>query len=89
MGRRIRTRGRKPVGNIFNEPVLLGTAIRAVILAAMAFGFSMTPSQLAAVMLAVEAVLAIVTRALVTPNHLAEARVSAGGRPTIPTKENP
>lgn len=69
---------------IFNEPVLLGTAIRAIILAGIAFGLNVTPEQLAAVMLAVEAVLALITRAVVTPNHLAEARVDAGGRPSIP-----
>lgn len=56
--------------------------MRAVILAAMAFGTSITPEQLAALMMAVEAVLALLTRAIVTPNQLAEARVAAGGSPT-------
>lgn len=72
------------MGRIFNEPVLIGGAIRAVLLAAMAFGLQVTPEQLAAVMLAVEAVIALVTRAFVTPNHLAEARVAAGNSPTTP-----
>jgi hypothetical protein len=69
---------------LMNEPVLLGGAIRAVLLAGMAFGLTVTPEQLAAVMLAVEAVLALFTRAIVTPNQLAEARVAAGGSPTQP-----
>ena len=69
---------------LLNEPVLIGAAIRAVLLAVIAFGVNMTMEQFGAVMLAVEAVLALVTRALVTPNQLAEARVSAGGRPTVP-----
>jgi hypothetical protein len=72
------------MGRLLNEPVLIGTAIRAVVLAGMAFGLQITPEQLAAVMLAIEAVLALVTRTLVTPNQLAEARVDAGGRPTQP-----
>lgn len=67
---------------LLNEPVLIGGAIRAVILAAMAFGTAITPAQLASLMLAVEAVLALLTRAIVTPNQLAEARVAAGGSPT-------
>lgn len=69
---------------LLNEPVLIGGAIRALFLALMAFGFSVTPEQLASIMLAVEAVLALVTRMLVTPNQLAEARVAAGGSPTTP-----
>lgn len=69
---------------IFNEPVLLGAAVRAIIYAAMAFGTPITTEQLAALMAAVEAVLALITRAVVTPNHLAEARVDRGLRPTQP-----
>lgn len=74
--------------NLLNEPILLGTAIRAGILAGVAFGLMVTPEQLAAIMLVVEALLALATRAFVTPNHLAEARVDAGGRPSIPLKED-
>lgn len=70
------------MGRIWNEPVLIGGAVRAVLLAAMAFGWNVTVDQLAAVMLAVEAVLALVTRAIVTPNHLAESRVAEGLSPT-------
>lgn len=69
---------------VLNEPVLLGAAIRLSILAVMAFGVRVTPEQLAAVMAALEAILALATRAFVTPNHLAEARVAAGGSPTVP-----
>jgi hydrogenase-4 membrane subunit HyfE len=72
------------MGSLLNEPVVIGTAIRAVLLAAMAFGLNWSAEQLAAIMLAVEAVLALITRALVTPNQLAEQRVAAGGSPTVP-----
>lgn len=72
------------MNRLLNEPVMIGAAIRAVILAASAFGLDMKPEQLAALMTAVEAVLALVTRAMVTPNQLAEARVDAGGRPSVP-----
>lgn len=63
--------------NILTEPVLIGAAVRAVIFAVMAFGAHITMEQLAAVMGAVEAILALVTRAVVTPNHVSEARVDA------------
>jgi hypothetical protein len=69
---------------LLNEPVLIAAALRAVILAAVAFGLNVTAEQVATLMVAVEAVLALVTRALVTPNPLAEARVRMGGRPTVP-----
>jgi hypothetical protein len=72
---------------LLNEPVLFGAAVRAVLLAAMAFGTPMTPEQLAAAMGAVEAVLALITRTLVTPNQLAEARVAAGVSPTVSRKD--
>ena len=67
---------------LLNEPVLIGAAIRSVILAAAAFGMEMSADQIAALMGAVEAVLALITRALVVPNGVAEARVDAGYRPT-------
>lgn len=69
---------------LLNEPVLIASAIRAVILAGATFGVDISPEQIAALMIAVEAVLALVTRALVVPNQLAEARVEAGNRPTEP-----
>lgn len=76
--------GRIPMNRLLNEPVLIGGAIRAVLVAAMAYGFTVTPEQMAATMLAVEAVLALVTRAIVTPNQLAEARHAEGLSPTQP-----
>jgi hydrogenase-4 membrane subunit HyfE len=72
------------MGSLLNEPVLIATAIRAVILAAVAFGLKWSAEQVAALMIAVEAILALITRALVTPNQLAEQRVAAGGSPTVP-----
>lgn len=53
---------------IFNrEPVAILAAVRAVALAILAFGVNVSPEQLAGVMLALEAVLALVTRSKVTP----------------------
>lgn len=54
---------------IFNrEPVAILAAVRAAVLAVMGFGvIHVSPSQLAGVMLALEAVLALVTRSKVTP----------------------
>ena len=50
------------------EPVAVAAAIRAVILAAVAFGLEWTGEQVAAVMLAVETVLVLVLRSQVTSN---------------------
>lgn len=72
------------MSRLLNEPVLIGAAIRAILAAAVAFGFEVTAEQMAAGMAAVEAVIALVTRALVTPNQLAEARVAQGLSPTKP-----
>lgn len=59
------------------EPVAIAAAIRAVILCAVAFGLRWTPEQIAAVMLAVEAVMALVTRAsVVSSNTLQQAGTS-------------
>lgn len=59
------------------EPVALAAAIRAVILCAVAFGLKWTPEQIAAVMLAVEAVLTLITRqAVVSPTTLEKAGTS-------------
>lgn len=69
---------------LLNEPQVIGGAIRAIILAATAFGLNWSAEQVAALMLAVEAVLMTITRALVTPNQLAEYRVAMGGSPTKP-----
>ena len=67
---------------LLNEPILIGAAIRLSLIAAIAFGLSMTEQQMLALMAALEAFLALITRALVVPNQLAEARVDAGFRPT-------
>lgn len=48
------------------EPVAIAAAIRAVILAAVLFGLDMTQEQIAGTMLAVEAILALITRQAVT-----------------------
>lgn len=69
---------------LLNEPTLIAGAIRAILLALTAFGFDLTGDKIAAIMLAVEAVLTLVNRALVTPNQLADERVAAGGSPTVP-----
>ena len=48
---------------IFNrEPVAVAAAVRAVILAVVAFGVKLTAEQIAATMVAVEAVLAVAVR---------------------------
>lgn len=47
---------------IYNEPVLLATAIRAFLYWVMAVGLSISPEQMAATMTMVEAILAIFTR---------------------------
>jgi hypothetical protein len=52
---------------ILNEPVAIGALFRACLLALMAFGFTITNEQMAAVMLVVELALALFTRAKVTP----------------------
>ena len=72
------------ITRLLNETSLIAGAIRAIILAAAAFGLDWTGEQIAALMIAVEAVLSLATRALVTPNNLAEARVALGGSPTPP-----
>jgi hypothetical protein len=76
------------VKRLLNEPVMIAGAVRAVILAVMAFGFTVSPEQLAAVMLALESVLSLLTRTLVTPNQLAEQRVAMGGSPTTPRSDD-
>ena len=72
------------MNRLLNEPTLIAGVVRAVILCAVSFGWDLTVDQIAQIMLALEAVLTLVNRALVTPNQLAEARVAAGGNPTEP-----
>lgn len=49
------------------EPVLWTTAIRSLILLGTAFGLKWSAEQIAATMIAVEAILALVVRSSVTP----------------------
>ncbi len=58
------------------EPVALAAVIRTVILAGVAFGLGWTVEQIAALMLAVEAILAVLTRQAVTP--VAEPKLEEG-----------
>ena len=44
------------------EPALIAGAVRAIILAAVAFGLRWTPEQIGALMLALEAVLTVLVR---------------------------
>lgn len=60
---------------IAKQPVLLSTAIRVTILVAVAFGFALTEAQIVAIMVAVEAWLAVLQFLLVTPEVTAQARV--------------
>ena len=69
------------MGNLFNEPVALGAAVRMSLLAAMAFGLNMTEVQLVALMAAVEAVLGLITRSSVVPVTLAKERMADGVDP--------
>lgn len=56
-----------------NEPVALAAAVRAVLLAVMAFGVGLTAAQVAAVGIAVELVAGLFVRARVVPNgHIIE-----------------
>lgn len=49
------------------EPVAIVNAIRLVIVAAMAFGLQLTDAQLVTSLVALEAVLTLLTRSQVTP----------------------
>jgi hypothetical protein len=69
------------MGRIFNEPVLLAGAIRAVLYSAMLFGLNITEQQLGGVILAVEAVSALITRTFVTSEKLINERVAEGRHP--------
>jgi hypothetical protein len=63
---------------LLNEPARVAGAIRAVVLAAGAFGFEMTGDQLASLMLALELVLMEVQRAMVVPVALLRERLLQG-----------
>jgi hypothetical protein len=73
---------------LLNEPVAIAATIQSVIGFAIIMGWlNMTEVQTGAMMVAVNAVLGLFVRQVVTPNQLAEARVSVGGSPTQPMTE--
>ena len=72
------------MNRLLNEPVLIASLVQSAIGAGIAFGLKVTPEQLAAVLALTGTLLAVLARVFVTPNQLAEARVTAGGRPTVP-----
>lgn len=49
------------------EPALIAGAIRAIILLGVSFGLNVTEEQLVTIMLAVEAILTLITRQVSTP----------------------
>lgn len=49
------------------EPVLILAAARAVVVCIMAFGLQLTPEQVGAIYLVVEAILSVAARSAVTP----------------------
>ncbi len=51
------------------EPVAITAATRATVLCAVAFGLKWTPEQIAATMVALEAILALVVRSQVSPTR--------------------
>lgn len=62
------------------EPVMIAAAFRAILLCATTFGWHLTPEQIASVMLAAEAVLAIFTRGSVTtPATIHQAGLTVRG----------
>lgn len=60
------------------EPVAIAAAVRAVLVAVAGFGFDLEPEQIAGIVLAVEAVLAVAVRGSV----YAPATVDEMTRPT-------
>ena len=73
------------VNLVVNEPVVIAGAVEAVVLLLIGFGLDLTGDQVALIMTAVTAILALVARALVTPvaqvaltNKDAEALRNAG-----------
>lgn len=61
---------------IAKEPALLTSAVRATILAVVAFGVKWSPEAIGATMLAVEAWLALVTRAFSVPARQVQTQVA-------------
>lgn len=61
--------------SVAREPNLLLSAVRASLLAAVGFGFQFSPEAIAALMLAVEAWLALLARAFSVPTALVATQV--------------
>lgn len=55
------------------EPALIAAALRSLLLAAALFGASLSPEQIAGIMVAAEAILAIVVRQNVTSQNTLQA----------------
>ena len=68
------------------EPALIAGAVRAIILAAVAFGLRWTPEQIGALMLALEAVLTVLVRQSSTA--IAAPVLSAGTEVTTPARDD-
>lgn len=62
---------------VAREPALLTAALRAWLLVAVGLGLRLDPEDIAGLMLAVEATLVIVTRALSTPTSEVDAQADA------------
>jgi hypothetical protein len=69
---------------ILNEPVIVASVVQSGLALGMAFGLHLTPEQIASILAFTGTVLALLARAAVTPNQLAEARVAQGLSPTQP-----
>ncbi|WP_181312454.1 hypothetical protein [Nocardioides campestrisoli] len=66
---------------ITREPALITGAVRAVLYSAVLFGLPLTDEQSAGLLLALEAVLVLVTRAVVTPSSEVVAQAKPGELP--------
>ncbi len=73
---------------LLNEPASVAGVVNSIMVMLVLFGVPLTKEQSAAILLVVNGILALLVRALVTPNHLAEARVDRGQRPTDSTPPN-
>jgi hypothetical protein len=59
------------------EPALIAGLVQALLALAIAFGLQLSPEQMAALVAATSAVLAVVVRRTVTPTHRVGAHMSA------------
>lgn len=67
--------------NLNLEPVAIAAAVRAVLVAAVAFGLGFTGEQIAALVVAIELVLGLFVRSKVTPSVKVDA-IAPEYRPT-------